>query len=406
MVGIPKIEIPPKEHFPNEPHLTPEWHGFLEHMEEHEIETRWVPDRRFPNDRTFHQFETNHPNEAKLWKETQVTGLKREREQGVTSWLQSQAAAKKESRGNALAPAFADRAAETVFNNLQYIGASYAVAPDRTNPATDAVVADVRRRAADPAGLVRDLLTTARKETNVFLGPVERELSDLARALDRWSDALAKDSSPDANTLVKLATEVRDRLAAAQNEAIAFKGPANMKDPRYITEKVRLYVETLAGVIAEQFESRGGISSFHGMENRLTERFHGQDVSPTVQADIQKKNGNYRAVWTDPKNGRDAIVNSIPDRAEKAAVKAALGTANFGPALDDWAAEFRKLSSGNYSKETMQKAVLQITFAADAYRKVIEEKVSDPGIRQRFRELLDGIQLSIAKDVSFAVESI
>jgi hypothetical protein len=398
-----KIVIPPKEHFPNESHLTPQWHGFLEHMEEHEILKRWVPDGRFPNDRSFHQFETNHPNEATLWKDTQVTGLKREREQGVTSWLQSQAFAQKESRGHALAPAFADRGAETVFNNLQSIGASYAVAPDRADPATDAVVAAVRRRTADPAGLVRDLLATAHKEANAYLGPVERELGDLATALDKWSDALATDSSPKEDTLVQLASECRDRLEAAQNEAIAFKAPTGMKDPTCITVNVRRYVETLSGVIAEQFESRGATASFHGMANRLTESFHGQDVSPTVQADIQKTGGDYRKVWS---NGRDALVNSIADRAEKAAVKAAFGTANLGPALDDWATEFGKLSSGNYSKKAMQKSVLQLTFAADAYRKVIEEKVSDQGIRQRFHELLNGIQLSIAKDVSFCVESL
>jgi hypothetical protein len=397
-----KIVIPPKESFPNEPHLTPQWHGFLEHMQEREIEKRWVPDRRFPADKNFQQFQANHPNEAKLWVDTQVTAYKHEREQGVTSWLESRTLAQKESVGrNPLAPTFADHAAETVFNNLQYIGMYYAVAPDRNLPATDAVVAEVRRRATDPGGLVRDVLSTAQRQVNAFLGPVERELNELATALDKWSNALATDSSPNGDALTQLATACRDRLDVVHKEVLAFKPAVGIKDPTYITENVRRYVETLAGVIAEQFESRGAISSFHGMANRLSERFHGQDISPTVRAEIQNRSGDYREVWS---KGRDALINSIADRAEKNAVKSAFGTANLGPALDDWAKEFAKLSSGNYSKKTMQKAVLQLTFAADAYRKVVEEKVSDPNIQQRFRELLDGIQLSIAKEVSFCVD--
>jgi hypothetical protein len=397
----PAIGIRPNESFPNESHLTPQWHGFLEHMQEREIETRWVPDRRFP-EKTFQQFQTNHPNEAKQWTDTQVTAFKREREQGVTSWLESRTLAQKESLGrDPLAPTFADHAAETVFNNLQYTGMWYAVAPDRSDPATDAVVAEVRRRAADPGGLVRDVLNTAGTEVNAFLGPVDRELNDLATALDKWSDALATDSSPNGDTLTQLATVCRDRLDAVHKEVLAFKPGIGMKDPTYITENVRRYVETLAGVIAEQFESRAATPSFHGMANRLTERFHGQDISPTVRADIQNRSGNYREVWS---KGRDALINSMADRAERNAVKSAFGTANLGPALDDWVTEFKKLSSGNYSKKTMQKAVSQLTFAADAYRKVVEENVSDPNIRQRFRELLDGIQLSIAKEVSFCVD--
>jgi hypothetical protein len=398
----PAIAIGPKESFPNESHLTPQWHGFLEHMQERELETRWVPDPRFP-EKKFQQFQANHPNEAKLWVDTEVTALKREREQGVTSWLRNRDLAQKESAGHAFAPTFADHGAQVAFNGLQYIGAFYAVAPDRTNPATDAVVAEVRRRVADPGGLVRDVLDTARREANGFLGPVERELSDLATALDQWSNALAGDSIPDADKLTQLASACHDRLEAAQSEAIAFKATPAIKDPTYITENVRRYVETLAGVIAEQLESRGATPSFHGMANRLTERFHGEDINPTVRADIQNRSGNYREVWS---KGRDTLVNNIADRTERAAVKAAFGTANLGPALDDWVTEFGKLSSGNYSKKTMQKAVLQLTFAADVYRKVIEDKVSDPGIRQRFRDLLDGIQLAIGKDVSFCVESL
>ncbi len=403
------IDIDPKHSFPNEPQLPEHWTSPLHEMQEHELEHRWSPSPRYP-ETDYHSWSTNNPTEAKAWAEAQRSVLRKEREATLSDWLLSVDVARQ--GGESGKQAFRDNDMNATFNQLHYIASRYKVAPDRNMPSTDAVVAEARRASADPARVVDELKARlwngdSKAVAALKFSEISAKLDSLAEALRAWSGTLAEEPMPDPKALGELAETCRRRFAEVQDAAIGFSPRSDVTGAEigFVKEVVRQYVEVLAGVVADQLASRAGEPSFLNLFNRLTERPHGVEVDKAVKSAIKDASGDYRLVWSD---GRDDLIDRIKDKAERTALQKALAAnkLDLGPNLATWRDQFSKLSKGSSSKTAMRDAVLKLTFAADGYRDVIESVVKQPDVKDGFLQLLDGIQLSISRDVKFCIDEV
>ena len=199
------IEIDPNQSFPNEGSLPDHWSTSLTEIQERELEQRWAPSPQY-KETTYQAWSQNHPTEAKAWADGEKSAMRQDREATLSDWLLTMDIEKR--TGTTSAATFKNPDASAAFGQLQDIGKGYSVAPDRTQPQIDAMVAEARRSASDPSGFIADLNAQLKqfKDSPRWVIVIS-SLDDLSGSLRWWSDALGKDPMPDAETLAKNAEE-------------------------------------------------------------------------------------------------------------------------------------------------------------------------------------------------------
>jgi hypothetical protein len=397
--------IDPNHSFPNEHKLDEHWRATLTEMQKRELERRWVPPQHH-RERDFHTWAENHPKDAMDWGVRELSAMRSEREASLSAWVLKMDIQKKEiaRRGEPLP--FRDPALTQTHSELQMIGQRYSLVP-MSEAQSPAIAAEVRRAAADPGRLVMDLvgqLRTIDPSLQGLLGPVTDALQALLGSLGAWSQAITSEAIPDAAKLGKAAEACGAHFRAVQDSTLAFTQTPAMKDTDVFLVKtvVREYVETMAGVVADQLAARAAEPSFLTIFMRLTERPTAlQDK--TLKEALTAASGSYKSVWADR---RDELIDRVKDRAERSALRDTLAAVNseMESSLKKWVSQFEGLAAHKYDLKTMRDAALRFSLAAEHYRNIIDAQLKQPEVRDGFKNVLDGIQFLICADVRFCVE--
>jgi hypothetical protein len=101
-------------------------------------------------------------------------------------------------------------------------------------------------------------------------------------------------------------------------------------------------------------------------------------------------------VWS---GGRDALLKKLDRQTRKDLVNA-FGKLDLGPNLDKWKKQADLLNSGKHDLKTMQDSVLGFSHAAESYMASVEARVKDPATVSGFRDLLSGLRLQLATEVT------
>ena len=159
---------------------------------------------------------------------------------------------------------------------------------------------------------------------------------------------------------------------------------------------VRAALDAISAEVARQWQARAGEPSFTGMAFRLSERPAGEKIAAEVETKFKASGGDYRSVWAD---GRDALLAKL-SRQERNALKNEFGKLDLGPNLDKWKQQADKLSEGKVSLKQMQESILGTAYATERYLASVEKLVKDPAVLTGFRDLLNGLQLQLRKEVA------
>jgi hypothetical protein len=397
--------IEPGHDFPNEKKLPDTWREPLREIQEHELALRWKA--RFPNE-PYKDALKRLPDHAPQWAGIDI--IRAERDATVSDWILTNDMARLIEKTNP--PRFRDPNLQSTYRTFRDIGLNYRNDPNKlaADPQGLALVAEARRAAVSEPKWALDALRHRLDRVDKAVKPefldIGAKLNNLGDALEAWSNALKGEAIPDESTLTKLADQCLQHFQAAQVGAAGFTPKANVSpsDSAFVKVVVRQFVETMAGVMGDQLAARLGEPSFLNMFNRLREHPRGTEVADSVQKALADSSGNYRSVWT--KESDKIIRNFVVDAKQRDALRKALESSklDFGPNLDKWKREFDKIGNNKNDMKTMREAVLRLTFAAESYLSIVSKNVG-PIAETHFIQLIDGIIISIAKDVKVCTES-
>jgi hypothetical protein len=311
--------------------------------------------------------------------------------------------------GVAAPNAFRDPAIEKLFTELKR---TEEIRPNVGDPGVQVMAVEVRKSASDLGRFGEHITEIAEKaivEAHVAENPRDRLASDDAKAefesrfkdkfdavrdaLKEWSEALAKSAEPKASELEGLARKVRDKIEACRASLPLF-GLDHINKVQAMEVSIPAALDAISAEVARQWQARAGEPSFTGMAFRLSERPLGDQIAPGVETKIKSSGGDYRRVWTD---GRDALLAKLSPQ-EKKLLMQDFKSLDLGPNLDKWKAQADSLN-GNFSLRKMQESIRGVSFAAEKYLASVEKQVKNDAVRQEFRDLLNGLQLQLRKEV-------
>jgi hypothetical protein len=134
------------------------------------------------------------------------------------------------------------------------------------------------------------------------------------------------------------------------------------------------------------------------MAFRLAEAEAGKTIAPDVQKLIEAAKTEYRLAWSE--GSRTLLAKLRNDRQARKDLVAAFGKLNLEGHLDKWNKQAELLNSGKHNLEKMQDSVLGFSRAAQGYMASVEAVVKDPAVVSGFRDLLSGLRLQLATEVT------
>jgi hypothetical protein len=281
-------------------------------------------------------------------------------------------------------------------------GSSYAVAPELAGPAyslrsTTGVYQGAMTAGSDLVKTAK-IVTAARTWTDVtgkqvtitdrWAQPLQKACEDFAGAVKDYADSLQSEPPPGAlppqvalDNLAQAAAPLAQQLSIASQQLST--NPARGDLDRSQLAAITIYVANTCDRLAAQ--SSGKAATFKSAAVALR---RGVKPEPVLQA---VKRTDLSTFWT---TARNALLASVQDTDDAAALKSNLSTANLGAALDTWSGLGKGLPA-NAAKYLP--ATYDVANGIARCRAVIDQSAAEAPDRRRAGDALDSLALTVAQ---------